>query len=155
MTSEFSLPQSRACPWLTNQTPCVWYMLLIQEVMICIFSIQYTSMGVGGQHTCEDCGEHIFLWDVILLFSTAISLMWVRPSSSSHGSNGSSVNMPTVSAFSHNSTCSTLLPTSPPFPFFSALSPLFTNSIFQIATFVKCHVSFASGRKEVTQRYAS
>lgn len=82
MTSEFSLPQSRACPWLTNQTPCVWYMLLIQEVMICIFSIQYTSMGVGGQHTCEDCGEHISLWDVILLFSTAISLMWVRPSSS-------------------------------------------------------------------------
>ena len=40
-----------ACPQLINQTPRVWYVLLIQEVVLCIFSVQYTSTGEAGQHT--------------------------------------------------------------------------------------------------------
>ena len=89
MTSEFSLPQSRGSdaeginclpPVNTRHTPCVWYVLLIQKVMICIFSVQCTSTGVAG-------APHLWRLRPAYLplghpppFEHSHFIMWLRPS---------------------------------------------------------------------------
>jgi len=169
MTSQFSLPQSRGSdaeginclpPVNTRHTPCVCYVLLIQKVMICIFSVQCTSTGVAA-------AAHLWRLRPAYLppghpppFEHShfihVAKTTLRNGCSSHGPNGGRINMPwseissTPHMFNSNSTSNIVS-----FPFFSALSPLFTNSVFQISTFVKCHVSFAPGRKEVAQLCAS
>lgn len=69
-----------ACPQLIPDTPHVSVMCSSFRRSRSAFS-QFSApvRGWRRQHTCEDCGQHIFLRDILLLLSTAISFMWLRP----------------------------------------------------------------------------